>query len=265
MGAVYQALFSNPLAAPTTVGTTAGAVLGAVVAFVLGARQLVWGFPLVAGAAFAGALGVSLLVAAAAARRQVRINDIVLAGLAVSLAAGALSTGLQQSADSATLAATVQWSLGHLPQVGYRAVVFLFPVAVLACAGLLALVRPLETLVWGEDHAQAQGVDVRRLRVGAIGLGALGVSACVAWCGPIAFVEIIVPHLVRLALGSSRRVVLPASVVAGAAFLAACDVAARTVLAGREVPVGMITAALGAPMLIFLLARQVRAQAGGGQ
>jgi len=258
VGAVYQSLFANPLAAPSTVGTTAGAALGALVAIVLGARRALWGLPLITAAAFIGALAVSLLVAAIAAGRRVRMNDVVLAGIACSLAAGALSTGLQYSADAAELLAATQWSLGHLPQVGYRGVGLLLPLAGVSVAGLLTLGKALEVLVAGEEHAESQGVNVRAVRAFAIGFGALGVAACVAWCGPIAFVELIVPHLVRRAVGVSRRVLLPASVGVGAAFLALCDAAARSALPGRELPVGLVTAGLGAPLLVYLVARQAR-------
>lgn len=262
VGAVYQSLLSNPLAAPSTVGTTAGATLGAVAAFTLGARRLLWGMPLVVVAAFAGAVAVSVAVMAIAARRRMRTNDVVLAGIAVSLAAGALSTGLQYSADSAALFAAMQWSMGHLPQVGYRGVLGLFPLAAVSVAGLLGLTRALEVLVSGEEQARSRGVDVRRVRLGALGFGALGVAACVAWCGPIAFIELIVPHLVRRLLGVSRRVLLPMSAVIGAAFLAACDLAARTLLEGRELPVGLLTAAIGAPALVLLLVRMSSAGRG---
>ncbi|CAM4361803.1 FecCD family ABC transporter permease [Corallococcus exiguus] len=255
VGAVYQSLFANPLAAPSTVGTTAGATLGALVAIILGARLAPGGLPIITAAAFMGALGVSLVVAAIAAGRRVRMNDVVLAGIACSMAAGAISTGLQFTADSAELMAAMRWSLGHLPQVGYSGVRLLTPFAAVTIVGLLALTRALEVFIAGEEHAESQGVPVRRVRTVAIGLGALGVAACVAWCGPIAFVELIVPHLVRRTLGVSRRVLLPGSVVVGAAFLALCDASARLILPGRELPVGVVTAALGAPLLVSLLAR----------
>ncbi|MCE9672251.1 iron ABC transporter permease [Myxococcus stipitatus] len=256
VGAVYQSLFANPLAAPSTVGTTAGATLGALVAIVLGANSAVWGLPLVAAAAFVGALAVSLAVAAIAAGRKVRMNDLVLAGIAFSMGAGAVSTGVQYSADAAELLAATRWTMGHLPQVGYQAVVLLLPIAVVAVVGLLALTRALEVFIAGEEHAESQGVDVRRVRMVAIGLGALGVAGCVAWCGPIAFVELIVPHIVRRVLGVSRRVLLPCSVVVGAAFLVLCDAGTRVVFPGREPPVGLVTAALGAPLLVYLVARR---------
>jgi iron complex transport system permease protein len=101
-------------------------------------------------------------------------------------------------------------------------------------------------------------VDVRWLRSVVLGVGALGVGACVAWCGPIAFIGLIVPHLVRLSLGSSRRVLLPMSLVLGAAFLAACDTLSRLVWSGRELPVGVLTSAIGAPLVVWLVIRQRR-------
>ncbi|WP_163869495.1 FecCD family ABC transporter permease [Myxococcus eversor] len=256
VGAVYQSLFSNPLAAPSTIGTTAGATLGALVAIVLGARTALWGLPLITGAAFVGALGVSLLVAAIAAGRNVRMNDLVLAGIAFSMAAGAISTGVQFSADSAELLTAMRWTMGHLPQVGYQNIVMLLPIAAVSVVGLLTLTRALEVFISGEEHAESQGVNVRAVRMASIGLGALGVAGCVAWCGPIAFVELIVPHIVRRVLGVSRRVLLPCSVVVGASFLVLCDAVARIIFPGKETPVGLVTAALGTPLLIYLVARK---------
>lgn len=257
-GAVFQAIFVNPLATPSTVGTTAGATLGALAALVLGASA-VGGLPVVVAAAFAGALAASAVVSVVAARGSARIHDVLLVGIAVTLAAGALSTGLQYTADMSALFASAQWSLGHLPQVGYRGVLLMAPFVVISTGTLLSLSRELAALVAGEDLAQAQGVDVRRTRTLALGLGSLGVAACVAWCGPIAFVGLLVPHLVRLMVGATERVLLPLSLVVGAAFLVGCDALARVALPGRELPVGVVTAALGAPALIVLIARARRA------
>ncbi len=257
-GAVFQTIFSNGLATPSTVGTTAGATLGALVALTIGGGAVLTSLPVLPLAAFAGALVVSLFVAAFAASGRARVNDIVLAGIAASLATTAISTGIQYTADQGALFAAIQWSLGHLPQVGYRGVALLAPFVVICIGVLLTLTRALQTITGGEDLARAQGVDVARVRTLALGVGALGVGACVAWCGPIAFVGLIVPHGVRLAVGVSRRVLLPLSLVGGAAFLVACDTVARIALPGRELPVGVVTAALGAPALIALLARRRR-------
>jgi ABC-type Fe3+-siderophore transport system permease subunit len=258
VGAVYQTILANPLAAPSTVGTTAGATLGALIAVTFGAASTLAGLPLVVVFAFAGAMAVTLLLTAIAASGRARLNDVLLMGVAISLAAGAISAGIQYTADSASLMAAVQWSLGHLPQVGYRGVLLLAPFAIAAILALLFQTRALEALLGGEERAHSQGVDVPRLRALALGAGALGVSACVAWCGPIAFVGLIVPHIVRLSVGVSRRVLLPMSIVVGAAFLTLCDTGSRLLLPGRELPVGVLTAAIGAPTLVWLVARRRR-------
>jgi ABC-type Fe3+-siderophore transport system permease subunit len=255
-GAVYQTIFSNPLATPSTVGTTAGAVLGALVAVVLLDGGGVSGIPIVAIAAFVGALIVTLIVAAIAASGRARSNDVLLAGIALTLAAGAVSTGLQYQADMAATFEAVRWSLGNLAQVGYQGVLMLSPFVVFAGVAMLTQTRALEALVGGEGRAHSQGVDVPRVRAIGLGIGALGVGACVAWCGPIAFVGLIVPHMVRLSMGASRRVLLPMSALVGAAFLAVCDTIARVILPGRDLPVGVLTAAIGAPLIVWLIVRR---------
>ncbi len=257
-GAVYQSLFANPLATPSTLGTTAGAALGALAALVIfGQRQLL-GLPLAVLFAFVGALLVTVVVVAIALHGRARMNDVLLAGIAISLAAGALASGLQFTADLMSTFQAVRWSLGNLAQVGYQKVLILIPLAAVAGALMLAPLRALAALAAGEEQAFAQGVDVRRVRSITLGAGALGVGACVALCGPIAFVGLIVPHLVRLGLGASRRVLLPLSWLWGGAFLVVCDVVSRLAVAGREVPVGVITAGLGAPLLVWLIAHQNR-------
>ncbi|GJM11374.1 MAG: heme ABC transporter permease [Lysobacteraceae bacterium] len=256
-GAVYQTIFHNPLATPSTVGTTAGAALGALVAVVLiSPEHLI--LPLTVVFAFAGALAVTLLVTAIAASGRARIEDVLLAGIAISLAASALASGLQFSADIAATFQAVRWSLGHLGQVGYQRVLWLAPVAVIVIGVLLSQRRALQALLSGEESAFTQGVPVRRVRALSLAAGSLGVGACVALCGPIAFIGLIVPHLVRLSIGASRRLLLPLSAVAGAGFLVVCDTVARTVVDGREIPVGVITAGIGAPLIVWLVARSRR-------
>jgi len=255
VGAVFQALFQNPLATSDTVGTTAGATVGALFALALDGSRTVQGLPLVTVCAFGGALGASLLVASFASSRTAHSSDVLLAGIAVTLATSALASGIQYVSDSRALFAATQWSLGQLPQVGYRGVLLLAPICALSCTLLLLLTRPLQAFALGEDLAHSQGVNVPRLRLLALGLGSLGVAACVAWCGPIAFVGLIVPHLVRRLLGSSYRVLLPMSLCVGATLLVSCDAFARLIVPGRELPVGIVTAALGAPALVLLVAR----------
>jgi iron complex transport system permease protein len=217
-GAVFQALFNNPLATPSTVGTTAGATLGALAALSFDVSPDLEGLPIVTAFAFAGALATSFLVAGVARAGRAHMSDVLLAGIAVTLAASALATGIQYVSDARALFSAVQWSLGQLPQVGYHGVFLLAPFAALSSIALLALTRALQS-------------------------------------GPIAFVGLIVPHLVRLVVGPSLRVLLPLSLLGGAGFLVLCDTASRLLIPGRELPVGVITAALGAPALVVLIAR----------
>lgn len=257
-GAAFQAVFNNSLATPSTVGTTAGATLGALLALALDVGGGVLGVSLLTAASFGGALVTTLLVSGLAASGRLSKNDVLLAGIAVTLAASALASGVQFASDARALVAAAQWSLGQLPQVGYRGVGLVAPFSAITLVGLLALGRPLQNLALGEDLAQTQGVNVARLRFSVLLVASLGVAACVAWCGPIAFVGLIVPHLVRLLLGPSLRALLPLSFIGGAAFLVTCDALARVVLPGRELPVGVVTAALGAPALVFLVSRARR-------
>lgn len=256
-GACFQTLFANPLAAPSTIGTTAGATLGALTALAFdipGAGS----FSATFVAAFAGAALASAAVAVIAASGRAQMTDVLLGGIAVTLAATALATGVQDVSDSRALIAAARWSLGHLQQVGYTGVLVLLPIVVPVWVALLLLTRALQTFAFGEELAHSRGVNVPRLRLLVLGLGSLGVAACVAWCGPIAFVGLIVPHLVRLVVGPSLVRLLPLSLVTGAAFLVACDAVARSIAPVRELPVGVVTAGLGAPAVILLLLRARR-------
>ena len=160
VGAVYQTILANPLAAPSTVGTTAGATLGALIAVSAGAASTVGGLPIVAVAAFAGAMGVTLLLTALATSGRAQVPDILLLGVAITLATGAIATGIQYSVDTISLATAVRWSLGHLPQVGYRGIVLLLPFVLVVMVVLLSQTSALEALVGGEERAHAQGVDI---------------------------------------------------------------------------------------------------------
>lgn len=255
-GACFQILFANPLASESTVGTISGAALGALVAFVSGASITASGLPAVVLGSFLGALAVTLSLTALAAQGRIRTNDVLLAGIALSIAAGAIAQVLQSLAASNATLAAAQWSLGQLSQVGYRGVILLLPFTAVVLGLLLAQARAFATLSAGEERAYSQGVDVRRLRLVTLSLGALGVGACVAWCGPIPFVGLIVPHIVRRVLRAQQRLFLPLSALGGATFLSVCDTAARLLIPGRELPVGVITAVLGAPTLLWLVTRR---------
>jgi ABC-type Fe3+-siderophore transport system permease subunit len=258
VGACFQTLFANPLASESTVGTTAGATLGALAALAL---ALPGGFPVLFACACLGAGLASLSVTLVAGSGRATMGDVLLAGITVTVATGALSVGLQYLSDSRALVAAARWALGQLPQVGYDGVPVLGPVVIPCWFVLLALGRALQTFAFGEDLAESRGVNVPGLRRVVLGIGSLGVAACVAWCGPIAFVGLIVPHVVRRVVGAELRRVLPLSLLAGAAFLVLCDALARSLAPSRELPVGVVTAALGAPGLILILFRARRSSA----
>jgi iron complex transport system permease protein len=252
-GAVTQALFRNPLATPSTTGTLAGATLGALLALVVGVGTHAPSMPVLALCAFAGALAASAFVFAAASSRRLGIPDILLIGIAVTLAASSMATVIEDRADSPALVAASRWSLGHLAQVGYSQIKLTAPLLVACWVVLLTQIRSLQLLVLGEDLAQSRGVAVRRARLLSIGACALLVATVVAWCGPIAFVGLIVPAIVRLALSANQRTVLPGSLLTGAALLSLCDAVARLISTRHELPVGVITAAIGAPVLVLLI------------
>lgn len=252
VGACFQTLFQNPLATPSTVGTTAGATLGALLALFLGGSS-VWFFPAVTFFAFLGALLASLLVLGVAWRNTTRMEEILLAGIAISLATGAISQALHALSDAPTLFASAQWSLGQLPQVGYERVLSALLPCSLCALFLFFRSRALAVLALGEEWAHSMGVPSRRVRLEVLTASAIGVGAVVALVGPIAFVGLLVPHLMRRLFAPSLRALLPLSWLAGGIYLLLCDLFARTLFAPRELPVGVLTAALGAPTLFFLV------------
>lgn len=255
VGAAFQSLFRNPLATPSTVGTTAGAALGALFALTFGLKGTSL-LPAATACAFLGALGATSLVLSVASSARARLEEVLLAGIAITLGAGAVAQGLHAIADEGALFAAAQWSLGQLPQVGYDRVLLLSGPAVICAVTILSQSRALFALGLGEDWAKSVGVDTGRLRLILLLGGCLGVGASVALCGPIAFVGLLVPHLVRLSLGSEQSRILPLSWLSGGVFLVLCDLLAREVLPQSELPVGVLTAALGSPALFLLVLRK---------
>lgn len=255
VGAAFQTLFQNPLATPSTLGTTAGAALGALLSLVLGLRGTAL-LPAATVFAFVGASAASFLVLSVATRRRARMEDILLAGIAVTLGTGAISQGLHAVADAGTLFAAAQWSLGQLPQVGYDRVLLLFLPALICAAAVLSQSRALVALSLGEEWARSVGVSTTRVRYIVLLASCLGVGASVALAGPIAFVGLLVPHLVRLGISGDRPSFLALSWFAGGSFLVVSDAIARLLLVDRELPVGVLTAGLGAPALFILVLRK---------
>jgi iron complex transport system permease protein len=253
-------VFRNPLADPYLLGVAAGAGLGATAVIITGANPA-----LLPPAAFAGGIGAVALTYSLGATAGRRADDaaleagrgagtasILLAGVAVAALLTAAQTYLQQ-AHSQTLQSVYAWILGGLSGATWNQVWLIIPYVIVASAALLAHRRLLDVLRVGETEAGSLGVNVARLRLIVVVAATLGAAAAVAVSGLIGFVGIIVPHLVRLTAGPSYRVVLPVSMIGGAAFLVLTDIAARTVEAPAEIPIGVLTAAIGAPFFLFVL------------
>ncbi len=249
-GGAYQAVFRNPLADPYLLGVAAGAGLGATIVIAHAGA----GSALLPVAAFAGALlavgGAYLLGRSVTGGRDTA--TLILAGVAVAAFLTAVQA-LVLTTNSEDVRAVYTWLLGRLSTSGWKSILLVLPYAALSLAVVLAHRRVLDVLRLGDEEARSLGVHVGRVRVVVIAAATLGTAAAVAVSGLIGFVGIVVPHLVRLVAGSSYRVVLPLSALLGAAFLVATDLVARTAVAPAELPIGIITACIGAPFFVLVL------------
>jgi len=257
-GAAYQGVFRNPLADPYLLGVAAGAGLGATVVLVGGVDVS----QLLPAAAFVGAVAavaLTYLLGASVGRRGASVS-IVLAGVAVAALFTAIQTYLQQH-HTQELQNVYDWILGSFNTASWHDVVLILPYAAVSASVLVAHRRLLDVLRVGEEEADTIGVSSARVRLTVVAAATLGTAAAVSVSGLIGFVGIIVPHTVRLATNASYRVVMPVSMIGGAAFLILADVAARTVQVPAEVPIGVVTAFVGAPFFLFVL-RSRRAQQG---
>ena len=264
-GAAYQGVFRNPLADPYLLGVAAGAGLGATAVIISGGSPAL--LPLAAFGGAVAAVALTYSLGASAGRRGDEVSagpastaSILLAGIAVAALLTAAQTFLQQS-HAQTLQAIYAWILGGLSGATWSQVGLIVPYVAVSAVALLAHRRLLDVLRVGETEAGSLGVNVPRLRLVVVIAATLGAAAAVSVSGLIGFVGIIVPHAVRLTAGPSYRIVLPVSMIGGAAFLVLADIAARTVQPGTEVPIGVITAAVGAPFFLFVL-RSRRARRG---
>jgi iron complex transport system permease protein len=254
-GVVFQGLLRNPLATPYTLGVSAGASLGAMVAITFGSA---WAMESVASASLVGAfLAVAIVYALATARhRGLSTTVLLLAGVTLNAFFSALILFVQYVGDFAQTFRALRWLMGDLDVAGYTPIVYAVPFVAVSFVAFAWLARPLNLLSIGAEAAGTRGVNVLVAQRVAFFAASLATGAAVSVGGPIGFVGIIVPHLVRLVVGADHRLVLPASTFFGAAFLVGCDVIARTVLAPVELPVGIITAVIGGPFFLWLLIRQ---------
>ena len=255
-GGAYQGVFRNSLADPYLLGAAAGAGLGATVAIGAGAEGDTGPLAFVPLAAFVGALAAVALAYLLGMRRALRSPaTLLLAGVAISSMLTAVQTFLQLR-QTQTLRDVYTWILGSLSTAGWYDTALLAPYALVAAAVLLLLRRRLDVLAVGDEEAASLGIDVTRTRFAVVAAASLGTAAAVSVSGLIGFVGIIVPNAVRLVAGTSYRSVLPLSFLAGGAFLVLADIVARTALSPAELPIGVVTAALGGPFFLLLLHRR---------
>jgi iron complex transport system permease protein len=257
-GVVFQALLRNPLATPFTLGVSAGAALGAMLAITVsgaaGAAQVVS----VPVASFAGSVvAVGIVYALASARhRGFSTSVMLLAGVTMNSFFSAVILFVQYFADVSQTMRSLRWLMGDLDVAGYAPILAALPLAVVAYAVFAWLPRSLNLLALGTDQAEARGIDVLRAQRLAFFSASLATGAAVSLGGPIGFIGIVVPHLVRLVVGADHRIVLPAASLFGAAFLVVCDLIARTAMSPIELPVGIVTALIGGPLFLWLLVRR---------
>ncbi|WP_149257958.1 iron ABC transporter permease [Actinomadura sp. K4S16] len=251
-GAGYQGVFRNPLADPYLLGAAAGAGVGATLVIALVPGDPGYGVPL---AAFVGAIGgvaLAYLLGSAATGRGNGTATLVLAGVAVSSFLAAVQTLIQQM-KSEELQRIYSWILGGVGSADWHQLALVFPYALVSTVVLLAHGRLLDVLSVGDEEAASLGLSAARVRLTVLVAASLATASAVAVSGLIAFVGIVVPHIVRRLAGGSYRIVLPLSLLGGAAFLEVADLVARTVISPGEVPLGVVTAFVGGPFFVAVL------------
>ena len=256
-GAILQSLLRNDLAAPFTLGVSSGAALGAVIAISLGLPYSIAGIPTVPIAAFLGSLGAISLVFSLA---RTRTGDfptpvLLLAGVTANFFFAALVMLIHYLSDFTQSFRIVRWLMGGLDITSYKTLLSISPMIFIGFAVLIFYGRDFNVMSTGIQSAMSRGVEVIKVQKIGFIMASLLTGAVVSLSGPIGFVGLIVPHIVRLIVGPDLRILLPASIFFGASFLIICDTLARTLIAPTEIPVGIITAMLGGPFFVWLLKR----------
>ncbi len=255
-GAAFQGLFRNPLADPHILGVSSGAALGATIAMLFGSGAWFFGISLTGLSAFAGGLiTVFLVYQIACAKGRGRAMHLLLTGTAVSSFLSALISFLMTRHQD-ELEKIYMWTLGSFGAATWEKVRFLGVFLLVGCLVLFSVSRELNLLAAGEDSAVTLGVSLAATRAIIIIAGTFLVAACVSVSGVIGFVGLIVPHCMRLMFGPEHKKLLPCAALCGAVLMIFCDMLARTATAPTEIPVGVVTAMIGAPYFIFLLARE---------
>lgn len=265
-GAVLQGLFRNPLADPSLIGVNAGATVGASLSIVIGSSLVtahgLGGLSIVALGSFTGSvITVWLIYQLSTGPRGTSVSTMLLVGIAMTALGAALHNLMNFLADNEMLRRMALWQMGNLDLAGWSRVQICLPMIAVFLLLLRNQANPLNALLLGESEARHLGIDVNSMKKRLILLTALGIGVCTALAGTIAFVGLIVPHLVRVICGPDHRILLLASGLLGAILLVLADLLARIVIAPAELPVGAITAFLGVPFFIYLLRHQTRSNA----
>ena len=254
-GAAYQGIFRNPLADPFLIGVASGAGLGAVIAMSIQWPYSFWGLMAIPLASFLAALlTVVIVYNLARVGHTVPTTNLILAGVAFSSFATSLTSFLMIRSTSEVRRA-LGWLLGGISLTGWDSVLSLLPYLALGLGGLLLSGHALNLLQFGDDQAQQLGLNVTRARSFILAAASLTTAAAVAFAGIIGFIGLVVPHIVRMWFGADYRRVIPLSILGGASALLISDVIARVVIAPQEIPVGIITALVGAPFFLWVLRR----------
>ncbi len=257
-GAAYQGLFRNPLADPYLIGVASGAGLGAVLAMMVRWPYTTLGLLSIPAAAFVAGIGtVGVVYIAARVGRSVPTTNLILAGVATSSFANALTAFLMLR-STGELRRAIVWLLGGSAQSGWDPVIGILPYLVVGLGALLMLGHALNVLQFGDEQAQQLGLPVDKVRLAIILAASLASGAAVAFSGIIGFVGLIVPHVIRILWGTDYRRLIPLSILGGASGLLLFDLLARLVLAPQELPVGIMTALAGAPFFLWVLRRAQR-------
>ena len=260
-GFLLQTFFNNPIADPYILGISSGAkLMVAIVTIVLVGSNAVIGSWAMIGAAFAGSL-ISMAFVLAISQRVNSMSMLILAGVMVGYICSAATNFLVAFATEQNIVNLYNWSLGSFSGVGWDDVRIMTVVSVLGCLAVFAISKPLGAYQLGEQYAQSMGVNIKRFRVLLIVLSSLLAGCVTAFAGPISFVGIAVPHLMKSLLHSSKPIrVIPASFLGGACFCLGCDLIARTLFSPTELSISAVTAAFGAPIVIYMMLRRKKAR-----
>lgn len=256
-GVGMQALFKNPMASPYILGLSSGAAFGAALAMVMGLAVLPGNLGVPSMAFIFCFLTLMIVYSIARGHGRVPVETLLLAGIAVGAFFSALVNLLTYLADD-ELAGIVYWMMGDLVQFGWTNVQTVMPLIAVGSAIIYYYARDLNAMMLGDNHALNLGIEVSRVRLYVLIASALVTAAAVSFVGIIGFVGLVIPHMVRLIVGPDHRILIPASILAGASFLVICDILSQIVLYPASLPIGILTALIGAPYFIYLLRRRRR-------